>query len=128
MQIGERSLLPTAATRLASRLASRAAHKLAAACVKLAGSLRLWHMSIMSTKNTRPIRAKKVLAALRARYPHPHTHLDAETAWQLLVATVLAAVWLRCSPATCSHRPRADRATGGALTCNWPPLASTALP
>ena len=48
-------------------------------------------MSIMSTKNTRPTRAKKVLAALRARYPHPHTHLDAETAWQLLVATVLAA-------------------------------------
>ena len=48
-------------------------------------------MSTMSTKNTRPDRAKKVLAALRARYPHPHTHLDAETAWQLLVATVLAA-------------------------------------
>ncbi len=63
----------------------------AASCVKLAGSLRLWHMSAMSTKNTRPARAKKVLEALRTRYPHPHTHLDAETAWQLLVATVLAA-------------------------------------
>ena len=45
----------------------------------------------MSAKNSRPARAQKVLAALRTRYPAPHTHLDAETAWQLLVATVLAA-------------------------------------
>lgn len=36
-------------------------------------------------------RAEAVLAALRARYPHPATHLVAADAWELLVATVLAA-------------------------------------
>ena len=34
---------------------------------------------------------KKVLAALQARYPRPATHLEAGNAWELLVATVLAA-------------------------------------
>ena len=33
----------------------------------------------------------QVLAALQQRYPHPRTHLDAQNAWELLVATVLAA-------------------------------------
>ena len=32
-----------------------------------------------------------MLAALQERYPHPRTHLDAQNAWELLVATVLAA-------------------------------------
>ena len=36
-------------------------------------------------------RAEAVLVALRARYPRPATHLVAANAWQLLVATVLAA-------------------------------------
>ena len=36
-------------------------------------------------------RAEKVLAALQARYPRPATHLEADNAWELLVATVLAA-------------------------------------
>ena len=36
-------------------------------------------------------RAGQALAALKARYPVPATHLAARDAWQLLVATVLAA-------------------------------------
>lgn len=36
-------------------------------------------------------RAASVLEALKARYPRPATHLVAENAWELLVATVLAA-------------------------------------
>ena len=32
-----------------------------------------------------------MLEALQRRYPHPRTHLDAQNAWELLVATVLAA-------------------------------------
>ena len=36
-------------------------------------------------------RAGQALAALQARYPTPATHLSARNAWQLLVATVLAA-------------------------------------
>lgn len=36
-------------------------------------------------------RAEQVLTALKARYPIPATHLEARGAWQLLVATVLAA-------------------------------------
>ena len=32
-----------------------------------------------------------MLEALQLRYPHPRTHLDAQNAWELLVATVLAA-------------------------------------
>ena len=45
----------------------------------------------MDKNNFRPAQAARVLAALQARYPQPHTHLHADTAWQLLVATVLAA-------------------------------------
>ena len=45
----------------------------------------------MSVKPSALATAKKVLAALQKRYPHPHTHLDARNAWELLVATVLAA-------------------------------------
>lgn len=52
---------------------------------------RLWHSRPMSTKNDRQERASRTLAALQARYPAPHTHLDARNAWELLVATVLAA-------------------------------------
>mgnify|MGYP002615490081 CR=1 FL=1 len=49
----------------------------------------------MSAKKSLPrgalARAEKVLAALQARYPRPATHLEAGNAWELLVATVLAA-------------------------------------
>lgn len=45
----------------------------------------------MSVKTSLKTRAQKVLETLRTRYPHPHTHLDAHNAWELLVATVLAA-------------------------------------
>ena len=45
----------------------------------------------MSVKPSALATAKNVLAALQKRYPHPHTHLDARNAWELLVATVLAA-------------------------------------
>ena len=49
----------------------------------------------MSTGTSLPrgalARAEAVLAALRARYPQPATHLVAANAWELLVATVLAA-------------------------------------
>ena len=36
-------------------------------------------------------RATQVLHRLAARYPHPATHLEAHNAWELTVATVLAA-------------------------------------
>ena len=36
-------------------------------------------------------RASRVLAALKRRYPSLDMHLAAESAWELLVATVLAA-------------------------------------
>ena len=45
----------------------------------------------MSVKSTPEATARNVLAALQKRYPHPRTHLDAQNAWELLVATVLAA-------------------------------------
>ena len=45
----------------------------------------------MTKADPRPARAQKVLAALRARYPRPETHLNSHNAWELLVATVLAA-------------------------------------
>ena len=45
-------------------------------------------MSVISTPEAT---ARQVLAALQVRYPHPRTHLDAQNAWELLVATVLAA-------------------------------------
>ncbi len=40
---------------------------------------------------TKKQRAKLVLEALAKRYPHPETHLVAKDAWELTVATVLAA-------------------------------------
>ena len=40
---------------------------------------------------TRKQRAAEVVARLTARYPHPETHLNARDAWELTVATVLAA-------------------------------------
>ncbi|MCD7983428.1 MAG: endonuclease III, partial [Desulfovibrio sp.] len=43
------------------------------------------------TAESRPARAQKVLAALQARYPRPETPLNSRNAWELLVATVLAA-------------------------------------
>ena len=45
----------------------------------------------MTKADSRPARAQKVLAALQARYPRPETHLNSHNAWELLVATVLAA-------------------------------------
>ena len=58
----------------------------------LAGHSGLWHSWEMTKKAlSRPTRARKVLAALQARYPRPETHLNAHNAWELLVATVLAA-------------------------------------
>ena len=45
-------------------------------------------MSVISSPEAK---ARQVLAALQQRYPHPRTHLDAQNAWELLVATVLAA-------------------------------------
>ena len=45
----------------------------------------------MSVKSSPQATARQVLAALQQRYPHPRTHLDAQNAWELLVATVLAA-------------------------------------
>ena len=40
---------------------------------------------------TKKQRAAQVLLRLTARYPHPETHLTARDAWELTVATVLAA-------------------------------------
>lgn len=40
---------------------------------------------------TKKERANHVLLRLTERYPHPETHLDARGAWELTVATVLAA-------------------------------------
>ena len=40
---------------------------------------------------TRKERANAVLEKLASRYPHPATHLEARNAWELTVATVLAA-------------------------------------
>ncbi|MBO4300304.1 MAG: endonuclease III [Desulfovibrio sp.] len=45
----------------------------------------------MDTRFSRQELARKTLAALQARYPNPRTHLVATDAWELLVATVLAA-------------------------------------
>ena len=45
----------------------------------------------MSVKSSPQATARNVLAALQKRYPHPRTRLDAQNAWELLVATVLAA-------------------------------------
>lgn len=40
---------------------------------------------------SRKERADKVLNALKVRYPTPETHLEHKNAWELMVATVLAA-------------------------------------
>ena len=45
-------------------------------------------MSVISSPEAT---ARQVLEALQRRYPHPRTHRDAQNAWELLVATVLAA-------------------------------------
>lgn len=55
-------------------------------------------------------RAVKVLELLRKRYPHPETHLTHRNAWELLVATVLAA---QCTDA------RVNTVTP-ALFARWP--------
>ncbi len=36
-------------------------------------------------------RARKVLELLKQRYPHPETHLEACSPWELMIATILAA-------------------------------------
>ena len=36
-------------------------------------------------------RAHKVLELLKQRYPHPETHLEACSPWELMIATILAA-------------------------------------
>lgn len=61
-------------------------------------------------------RAGKVLELLRQRYPQPATHLVHENAWQLLVATVLAA---QCTDA------RVNTVTPG-LFARWPGPAELA--
>ena len=61
-------------------------------------------------------RAQKTLAALRARYPNPATRLVAGNAWELLVATVLAA---QCTDA------RVNTVTP-ALFTHWPGPGSLA--
>ena len=61
-------------------------------------------------------RAQKTLAALRARYPNPATRLVAGNAWELLVATVLAA---QCTDA------RVNTVTP-ALFTRWPGPGSLA--
>ena len=62
---------------------------------RIAPRRALWHSWGMSKQSSLPRgalrRAEAVLEALKARYPRPATHLVAENAWQLLVATVLAA-------------------------------------
>lgn len=45
----------------------------------------------MNSIDSRRARAQKTLVALQARYPRPETHLNSRNAWELLVATVLAA-------------------------------------
>ncbi|MBQ9406941.1 MAG: endonuclease III [Desulfovibrio sp.] len=47
--------------------------------------------SLSPLRQIRQEQALKTLAALQARYPDPRTHLAASNAWELLVATVLAA-------------------------------------
>ena len=66
--------------------------------------------------NSRKDLACKVLAALKIRYPYSHPHLVAADAWELLVATVLAA---QCTDA------RVNTVTPG-LFERWPDPASLA--
>lgn len=70
----------------------------------------------MSTTFSRQKQAHRVLTTLKARYPNPHTHLVAADAWQLLVATVLAA---QCTDA------RVNTVTPE-LFHRWPDAASLA--
>ena len=65
---------------------------------------------------TRKERAAFVLRALTERYPHPETHLNARGAWELTVATVLAA--------QCTDK-RVNTVTPG-LFSRWPDPASLA--
>lgn len=59
--------------------------------MRLAGHGCLWHSLGMRKVKSPAAQAKRVLVALKARYPSPETHLQARNAWELLVATVLAA-------------------------------------
>lgn len=65
---------------------------------------------------TKKERATHVLNRLAARYPHPETHLEAHDAWELTVATVLAA--------QCTDK-RVNMVTPG-LFARWPDPASLA--
>ncbi len=65
---------------------------------------------------TQKQRAELVLQALAARYPHPETHLAARDAWELTVATVLAA--------QCTDK-RVNTVTPG-LFARWPKPADMA--
>ena len=62
-------------------------------------------------------RAAAVLEKLNARYPRPKTHLEARNAWELTVATVLAA--------QCTDK-RVNLVTPG-LFSRWPGPAELAL-
>lgn len=61
-------------------------------------------------------RAIRVLHLLAARYPHPETHLEARDAWELTVATILAA--------QCTDK-RVNTVTPG-LFARWPNPAALA--
>lgn len=65
---------------------------------------------------TKKERANHVLRRLMERYPHPETHLDAHGAWELTVATVLAA--------QCTDK-RVNMVTPG-LFARWPDPAALA--
>ena len=65
---------------------------------------------------TKKDRANQVLHRLAARYPHPETHLEAHDAWELTVATVLAA--------QCTDK-RVNMVTPG-LFARWPRPADLA--
>ena len=73
--------------------------------------------TIRNTKNlTRQRRAALAQQCLEARYPRPATHLQAADAWELTVATVLAA--------QCTDK-RVNMVTPG-LFARWPDPASLA--
>ena len=57
---------------------------------RLAGCRLLWHSNEMTLQKRRE-QARRVLAALAARYPEPASHLVYHNPGELLVATVLAA-------------------------------------
>ncbi|MBE6442022.1 MAG: endonuclease III [Desulfovibrio desulfuricans] len=70
----------------------------------------------MNARFSRREQARKVLAALQSRYPHPRAQLVYADAWELLVATVLAA---QCTDA------RVNTVTPG-LFRRWPGPAELA--